>query len=293
MVNFGLNSAAILGIFLAVAGAGLYFLRSIRPELARDRDIFFSAVGLLCGGILLTQGWRLDPILQFGQFLLTGSTIFFAYEAIRLRGVATEVVKRNTPIVDDDRPVSKVYRYDQEAELYDEDRLEPEEDRYVNRRLRGTADSRNGRIDRYEGEVRRSKSRGNSERSEPGERPSKRRSRPPSRPSERPVESWDADLDSRSTSRPSQRSGARWNADSDGESGWEEKPTRSSRSRSNRNSESRDLETASKPRKRRPPQDRDSSPPPQDVDAIPTDYVDYQPIDSSEEERDRSGRFDY
>jgi hypothetical protein len=76
MVNFGLNSASILGIFLAVAGAGLYFLRSVRPEVSRDYDIFFSAVGLLCGLILLFQGWRLDPILQFGQLLLTGSTIF-------------------------------------------------------------------------------------------------------------------------------------------------------------------------------------------------------------------------
>ena len=41
MVNFGLNAAAILGLFLAVAGAGLFFLRSVRPELARDYDIFF------------------------------------------------------------------------------------------------------------------------------------------------------------------------------------------------------------------------------------------------------------
>lgn len=76
MVNFGFGSASILGIFLAVAGAGLYFLRTVRPELARDHDIFFAAVGLLCGFILLFQGWRLDPILQFGQLLLTGSTIF-------------------------------------------------------------------------------------------------------------------------------------------------------------------------------------------------------------------------
>ena len=76
MVNFGLNSASILGIFLAVAGAGLYFLRSVRPELSRDHDIFFAAIGLLCGFILLFQGWRLDPILQFGQLLLSGSAIF-------------------------------------------------------------------------------------------------------------------------------------------------------------------------------------------------------------------------
>ncbi len=137
MVNFGLNSASILGLFLAVAGASLYFLRSVRPELSRDQDIFFAAVGLLCGLILLFQGWRLDPILQFGQFLLTGSTIFFAVEAIRMRGIATEQARRNTPIVDDERPVSRVYR----AEL---DRLEPyeDEDQYDNPRLRGYQDPR-------------------------------------------------------------------------------------------------------------------------------------------------------
>lgn len=140
MVNFGLNSASILGIFLAVAGASLYFLRSVRPELSRDQDIFFAAVGLLCGLILLFQGWRLDPILQFGQFLLTGSTIFFAVEAIRMRGIATEQARRNTPTVDDERPVSRVYR----AEL---DKLEPYEDEeeYDNPRLRGYQDPRSSR----------------------------------------------------------------------------------------------------------------------------------------------------
>lgn len=114
MVNFGLNSASILGIFLAVAGASLYFLRSVRPELSRDHDIFFAAVGLLCGFILLFQGWRLDPILQFGQFLLTGSTIFFAVESIRLRKVATEQARRNTPTVDRERPVSRTRVYREE-----------------------------------------------------------------------------------------------------------------------------------------------------------------------------------
>ena len=33
---------------------------------------------------------ELDPILQFGQFLLAGTTVFFAYESVRLRGVATD-----------------------------------------------------------------------------------------------------------------------------------------------------------------------------------------------------------
>ena len=81
MVNASLNWASIVGIVLAVCGGGLYFLRSFKPALARDYDVFFAAIGLLCGGILFFQGWRLDPILQFGQFLLAGTTVFFAYES--------------------------------------------------------------------------------------------------------------------------------------------------------------------------------------------------------------------
>ena len=90
MVNASLNWASIVGIVLAVCGGGLYFLRSFKPALARDYDVFFAAIGLLCGGILFFQGWRLDPILQFGQFLLAGTAIFWGYESVRLRGVATD-----------------------------------------------------------------------------------------------------------------------------------------------------------------------------------------------------------
>ena len=95
MVNASLNWASIVGIVLAVGGALLYFMRSFKPALARDYDVFFAAIGLLCGGILFFQGWRLDPILQFGQFLLAGTTVFFAYESVRLRGVATEQARRS------------------------------------------------------------------------------------------------------------------------------------------------------------------------------------------------------
>jgi len=95
MVNIGLGFGSLLGITLALAGAGLYFLRTARPALARDHDIFFAAVALLCGCILLFQGWRLDPILLFGQFLLTGSSIFFAVENVRLRSATTAQAKRN------------------------------------------------------------------------------------------------------------------------------------------------------------------------------------------------------
>lgn len=278
MVNFGGGAASLLGIFLMVAGAGLYFLRTIRPEVSRDHDILFAAVGLLCGAILLFQGWRLDPILLFGQVLMSGSAIWFTFETIRLRGSTTEAVKRNTPIVDDDRPVSRNYRaYDQEAELYDQPELD--EERYENRRLRGYDEPRNSRAERSEGETRRSKSRGNTRPTERGnpdraeDRPAKRRSRPSSsRPPEPSGDSWDAQVDT-------------------GSSSWEDQP-RSSRSRPSTRPENRDPETESKPRKRRPSSDRVSSPPPRD-EATPADYVDYQPIDDSSEERDKPERFDY
>ena len=275
MVNFGLNSASILGIFLAVAGAALYFMRTVRPELSRDQDIFFAAVGLLCGFILLFQGWRLDPILQFGQFLLTGTTIFFAYEAIRLRGVATKAVKERTPIVDDERPVSKAYRYEPETDYYDQ--IEPEEDRYVNRRLRGT-----GTEDPYSSrteESRRLKSRTGSDRTGSGDSARPRRPRPSNRPPESPVERWDAQLDTRDSSA------------------WDDESPRSSRSRPTNRPENRDTETtttSSRQKKRRPPQDQNSARSSREMDSSAKgDYVDYQPIDSSEEDRDSSGRFDY
>lgn len=105
MVNASLNWASIVGIVLAVGGALLYFMRSFKPALARDYDVFFAAVGLLCGGILIFQGWRLDPILQFGQFLLAGTTVFFAYESVRLRSVTTEQARRSSYFDDDEPPI--------------------------------------------------------------------------------------------------------------------------------------------------------------------------------------------
>ena len=104
LVNASLNWASIVGIVLAVGGAFLYFMRNFKPALARDYDVFFAAIGLLCGGILFFQGWRLDPILQFGQFLLAATTVFFAYESVRLRGVTTEQARRSSYFDDEEEP---------------------------------------------------------------------------------------------------------------------------------------------------------------------------------------------
>jgi len=138
VVNASLNWASIVGIVLAVCGGGLYFLRSFKPALARDYDVFFAAIGLLCGGILFFQGWRLDPILQFGQFLLAGTTVFFAYESVRLRGVATDQARRSSYFDDDpisDVPRNSSGRFNDDYDRFEEAgrpsrRFKPQEDEF-------------------------------------------------------------------------------------------------------------------------------------------------------------------
>ncbi len=172
MVNFQFNLASISGIILAVGGAGLYAVRSFRPELSRDSDIFFSAVGLLCGLILIFYGWRFDPIMQFGQVLLTGASIFFVLENLRLRKVSTEQAKRNTPIVDSDRPVSSRYR--QSAEFEDQDVID---ERIRRPRIQGTRDVRSTREDYDDRASRRPANRTRDERLNPSDKNRRPRSR--------------------------------------------------------------------------------------------------------------------
>lgn len=249
MLNWSLGLGGILGIALALSGVGLYFLRTLRPNLARDHDIFFAAVALLCGGILLFQSWRLDPILQFAQFLSIGSAIWFGYEAIRLRGITTEQAKRATPLVDDDRPVSRVYR----AEL---DELTPlEEQRTVTRRIRGSRDGRPSE-DEYRDEMRRRPS-ARSDRFDSDDQP--RRARP-SRPlpPERPDRGgWDEESDVARGEAGRSGAGMRETIRDSGTS------ARSSSSR-------RNSRPASSPRRR-------------GGSADASDYVDYQPIDFPDE----------
>lgn len=309
MVNFGLNSASILGIFLAVGGAGLYFLRSFRPELSRDHDIFFAAIGLLCGFILIFQGWRLDPILQFGQFLLAASVVFFAVETVRLRGATTEQAKRASPRGsnddDDYRPVTNAYTYT--AEL---DELEAVDDYPDSRRLRGT--TRRG--DDYDPEPPRRRAVSPRSTATPPEsrsrRPSSAKSSRPSRsdddwdaPPPRPATEWSDEPNRSSSSRPS------------------DNPSRSSKRSSSRGSspnpsssrrprpESSDDYSTSTWQEETPRPRRSRPQPPEDFDAPqdqpprtrasrdvppPEDYVDFQPIDApapEDEEQPRGSEY--
>lgn len=274
MVNVGLGWSSFVGICLVVAGVALYALRSLRPNLARDHDIFFSAVALVCGGILFFNGWRQDPILQFGQFLLTGSAIFFAYDSIRLRGIVTQQAKRTAPVVDEDRPVSSSYRTYEDSYEAELEEIEPVA-HPPNRRIPGSRESRRPTRDPYEEESRRPpKSRSGSSRPNPVKPSSQRRPRPADDrnsvnspyDNRNRYDDWDSNLTADSGSSPS------------------EVPYRSDRSASSSRSRSTNDRSQMPPRQKRPdPADssaRRSNDRPS-IDATPVDYFDYRPPQSS------------
>lgn len=81
MVNVGLNFVSLLGlVYLALAilypvlvlPVVLTRRRAIAPEqffLSMVQAIVAPVLLFVSGLILLFQGWRLDPLLQFAQFL--------------------------------------------------------------------------------------------------------------------------------------------------------------------------------------------------------------------------------
>lgn len=249
MVNFGFNSASILGIFLALAGGGLYLLRSLRPEVSRDHDIFFAAVGLLCGGILVWHGWRLDPILQFSQLLLAVSAVFFAVESVRLRGVTSDKMKGRSSYVDDDRPNSRVYQA--ELDGYEDD-YEEEEEQPPRRRLQGTATKSASRRSSYEEEA---------------PRPTSRRPRPSGNTQESPVNPR------RSTNNSPSRSRRQNEVPQETPDHWEESSSVPRRSSPRVSPNLSDVPPSRRSNKRRPKSANDI------VSSVGTEYVDYQPFD--------------
>ena len=95
MINISFGPNIFLGIIVSIGVLILYFLRNIKPEVARDEDIFFATIGLLYSGILVIHGWRLDPILLFSQVLVITAVLAAGWENIRLRGVLAMLALRD------------------------------------------------------------------------------------------------------------------------------------------------------------------------------------------------------
>ena len=93
MINFSFGPNIFLGIIVSFGVLVLYFLRDVKPEVARDADIFFVTIGFLYSGILMVHGWRLDPILLFSQVLIIFTVLVAGWENIRLRGLLANMTK--------------------------------------------------------------------------------------------------------------------------------------------------------------------------------------------------------
>lgn len=87
MINFSFGPNVFLSMMLAFGVLLLYGLRTVKPEVSRDEDIFFVTIGLFYCGIIMVHGWRLDPILLFSQALIITSLLLAGWENIRLRGL--------------------------------------------------------------------------------------------------------------------------------------------------------------------------------------------------------------
>jgi hypothetical protein len=98
-VNFGLNLAGLIGIIYFLL-AIIYFILTVAWLSQRGtrltswalglyiiQVIFTPIIMLMCGVILFFQGWRLDPILQFGQFLSLLLIIYFTIKDIVINAV--------------------------------------------------------------------------------------------------------------------------------------------------------------------------------------------------------------
>jgi len=94
MINVNFGPSLLLGIILTIGVFILYFLRNVKPDLARDEDIFFVTIGFLYSCILIIHGWRLDPILLFSQVLIIITVLAAGWENIRLRGLITKISKQ-------------------------------------------------------------------------------------------------------------------------------------------------------------------------------------------------------
>lgn len=292
-MNFN-TPALLFGLILLVASIALFVFGRLKPEIQRDSDSVYAIVGVVCALILFGSAFDLSLGMSFQQLLMIGALIALMWENIQARqpknvgerrgmldgvrrwGSGRDVSRRGAPMVDDDRPVNRVYR----AELEDLTLLEDQ--RTVTRRIRG---GRNGQDDDWGG-TRRSTRPSNNDYSDdysdgprrpPNTRDSLNESRPRGNRSERLLSgdrpdntpSWDED------DKPVRR--PRLNSS---ESSDRVDPEGSARSSSNRPGSVRP--NSSRPNSSRVERVRPPSSSQRRSSEQSSDYVDYQPIDRPE-----------
>ena len=63
MININVGPNILVGMLIIAAFLGLYFVRTVKFELARDVDMFYTSLGLMYSSILIIHGWRGNDIV--------------------------------------------------------------------------------------------------------------------------------------------------------------------------------------------------------------------------------------
>ncbi len=102
MVNYGINLAGLLGIVYVLLSVAYFIIMMVLLAQRSSRlngsalvfyllqAIFAPILMFFCGLILVFQGWRLDPLLQLMQLLLSVLIIYLS-----IKDIVINVVERN------------------------------------------------------------------------------------------------------------------------------------------------------------------------------------------------------
>ena len=91
-ITGGIN--VFLAFSMLIFAILLYFVKPVLPHLSRNRDSILATFAFLYSIILTIHGWRLDPILIFGQFMIIIVCLFMGWETIRLRGLFDYAIRQ-------------------------------------------------------------------------------------------------------------------------------------------------------------------------------------------------------
>lgn len=86
LVNVDYVSPSLwLGVVLAITGMVLYSLKIRNTKGTQEVDIVAASLFVTCGGVLILQGWRLDPMLMLSEGVLAAVSIFYMVQTVNLR----------------------------------------------------------------------------------------------------------------------------------------------------------------------------------------------------------------
>lgn len=91
MASFGTPAALLFGLILLTGGLGLLLMGRFKPDLKRDSDNIYAAIGILCGLISIIEFQKIDVGMSLYMMLMTGSAFVLMWDNIRKRSAAGDM----------------------------------------------------------------------------------------------------------------------------------------------------------------------------------------------------------